>query len=80
MEKQLKKLSDTTPEELAKEFFFAELEEKYGEVLNTTEATAKYEFKSFLAPFVLVERKSDEVEGLLQFSDYPRYYFDFTEK
>lgn len=35
-----------------------ELEKIYGEVLSTDEATQKYEFIAFCAPFVEVQRKS----------------------
>ena len=44
----------------------AEIEEQYGEVLTTSEATDKYSFKSFLAPIVFVTRKSDGVDGTLE--------------
>lgn len=59
-------------EELAKEVD--------GEILTTAEATEKYEFISFLAPFVVVRRKSDQVKGTLMFQDRPRFYFSFEEE
>ena len=56
----------------------AEIETKYGEVLTTSEATDKYSFKSFLAPTVFVTRKSDGVDGTLEFTHRPRFYFKFA--
>ena len=57
-----------------------ELQEKYGEVLNTDEATEKYSFQSFLAPFAFVTRKSDGVKGTVQFQHHPRFYFNFQPR
>jgi len=56
-----------------------ELEKEYGEVLDTKEATKKFEFVSFLAPFAIVIRRSDQVKGSVRFQDSPRYYFSFKE-
>ena len=53
------------------------LEAEHGEVMDTTEVQAKYEITGFMAPFVVVNRKSDWVKGVLTFQDYPRFYFDF---
>ena len=33
---------------------------------------------SFLAPFVFVTRKKDNVKGTLEFNHSPRWYFNFT--
>ena len=65
-----------TPEEKAE--LEAELVKEYGEVLTTAEATEKYEFLSFLAPYALVKDKETGVKGLLRFTHMPRFYFDFT--
>ena len=51
----------------------------WGEVLTTDEATDKYEFEGFGGGLAVVTRKSDGVRGSLNFTDYPRYYFDFME-
>jgi len=48
------------------------------EVWTTEEATALFEFISFAAPFALVRRRSDGVEGTLEFTHHPRRYFDFV--
>jgi len=50
-----------------------------GEKMTTKEATDKYDFVSFLAPFAIVIRKSDGVKGTLQFDHMPRFYYDFRE-
>jgi hypothetical protein len=57
----------------------SELETKYGTVWNTNELYRDFEVKSFLAPFVLVKRKTDGKKGSLMFQHYPRYYFSFQE-
>lgn len=56
-----------------------ELEKIYGEVLSTDEATQKYEFIAFCAPFVEVRRKTDAKCGTLEFQANPRFYFKFVE-
>lgn len=57
----------------------AKLIQTYGEVMTTAEMTAKYEVIGFLAPFVSVRRKSDGVEGTLEFTHLPRFYFNFIQ-
>ncbi len=42
-----------------------ELEQIYGEVLSTSEATQKYEFIAFCAPFVEVKRRADKQKGTI---------------
>jgi hypothetical protein len=37
-----------------------------------------FEVLGFMAPYVLVRRKSDRVKGLLQFAHSPRVYWDFS--
>ena len=56
-----------------------ELMEHYDEVLDTNEATEKYEFRSFLAPFAFVTERKTGVKGTVQFQDRPRFYFGFKE-
>ena len=56
-----------------------ELFKEHGEVWNTKEATNKFEFLSFLAPFAIVIRRSDGVKGSIMFQDQPRFYFNFKE-
>ena len=54
------------------------LEEKFGQVWDTQELQADFKVKGFLAPFVGVVRKADDVEGSLLFQHWPRFYFGFT--
>lgn len=55
------------------------LEERYGQVWDTDELTKDFVVVGFLAPFVVVERKSDNKKMSLMFQDYPRYYFQAKE-
>lgn len=57
----------------------ADLEKRYGKVWNTAELSQEFEVKGFMAPFVVVKRKSDGQVGSLTFQHNPRFYFDFTE-
>lgn len=57
----------------------AKLESAYGQVWNTSELSTDFEVISFMAPFVVVRRKSDGHKGSLMFQHSPRYYFRFTE-
>jgi len=55
------------------------LEAKWGQVWNTEELSEDFNVEGFMAPFVVVKRKSDGVRGSLAFQDWPRFYFGFTE-
>lgn len=55
----------------------AALEAEHGQVWDTAELQRDFSVQSFLAPFVLVRRKSDDKLGTLMFQHMPRYYFDF---
>jgi hypothetical protein len=54
------------------------LEKEYGQVWDTTELSRDFEVTGFMAPFVVVKRKSDHKVGSLMFQHSPRYYFSFT--
>jgi len=54
------------------------LEDRHGDVWSHEEMKRDFEIRSYLAPLVFVKRKSDGVEGTLQFQDMPRYYFEFN--
>ena len=60
----------------------AELEEIYGKgnVWDTAELITDFKVISFAAPYVMVERISDGVSGILEFQHSPRFYYDFSEK
>ena len=55
----------------------AELEQQYGQVWSTDEMTTEYDAIGFMAPLIVVRRKSDGVRGSLEFRHSPRYYFNF---
>lgn len=48
-----------------------------GQTWNTEELQRDFEVLGFIAPFVMVERRSDFVRGTLQFKHMPRVYFGF---
>ena len=53
------------------------LEAQYGPVWDTNELSDAFEVTGFMAPYVVVKRKSDGVVGSLEFQHSPRYYFNF---
>jgi len=56
-----------------------ELEDKYGQVWNTKELQNDYITFGFLAPMIIVKRKSDSIKGTLFFQHSPRYYWGFEK-
>jgi hypothetical protein len=50
-----------------------------GPVWNTEELQRDFEVLGFLAPYVVVRRRSDGAKGSLSFVHSPRLYFDFQE-
>ena len=55
------------------------LEHKEGKVWSTDELKAEFEVIGFMAPFVVVKRRSDGRKGSMCFQHDPRFYFGFTE-
>jgi hypothetical protein len=53
------------------------LEEVHGRVWDTEELRGEFEVLGFLAPYVVVRRKSDRQKGSLEFQHDPRFYFNF---
>ena len=53
------------------------LEAQYGQVWATDELAETFKVIGFMAPLVVVKRKSDGVEGSLEFQNSPRLYFNF---
>ena len=53
--------------------------EKAQQRWNTLELQRDFTVHSFMAPFVVVTRKRDNVKGTLMFTHSPRNYFDFKE-
>ena len=56
-----------------------ELELDHGQVWDNQQLSAEFEVLGFMAPFVVVRRKSDGKKGSLMFQHYKRYYFSFKE-
>lgn len=56
-----------------------ELRETVGQVWNTKELSRDFIVLGFMAPFVVVKRKSDGVKGSLEFQHSPRLYFNFKK-
>ncbi len=56
-----------------------ELEKKHGKVYDTHDLDELYEITGFMAPFVVVKRRFDNIKGTMIFQDNPRYYFSFRE-
>jgi hypothetical protein len=55
------------------------LEAEHGRVWTTQELTEAFEVLGFLAPLVVVRRRSDGVKGSLEFQHGPpRLYFNFV--
>jgi hypothetical protein len=54
------------------------LESAYGQVWDTAEFVAEFDVLGFLAPFVVVQRKSDRQKGSIEFQHDPRFYFRFV--
>jgi hypothetical protein len=54
------------------------LEAQHGQVWTTTELSQDFEVIGFMAPLVVVRRKSDGVKGSLEFQHSPRFYFNFA--
>jgi len=57
----------------------AELEARYGQLWNTEQLSAEFTVTGFMAPYVIVRRKSDNAVGSLEFQHDPRYYFNWQE-
>ena len=51
---------------------------RYGKVWNTDELRREFAVEGFLAPFVVVRRKSDGQRGSVEFQHEPRFYFNFN--
>jgi hypothetical protein len=51
--------------------------EKADKRWDTDQLREEFEVIGFLAPFVVVKRKSDGVKGSMEFTHSPRFYFNF---
>ncbi len=55
------------------------LETQHGQVWDTQELSHDFTVQGFMAPLVVVKRKSDGMSGSLEFQHRPRFYFSFQE-
>ncbi len=55
-----------------------QLEAVHGEVWDTNEASAKFDFVGFMAPYAVVKDKETGKKGSVTFQHRPRFYFNFT--
>ena len=53
------------------------LEAQYGQVWTTDELSDTFDVIGFMAPLVVVRRKSDGQKGSLEFQHNSRFYFNF---
>jgi hypothetical protein len=53
------------------------LEAKHGQVWDTQQLSQDFEVLGFMAPVVVVRRRSDGIKGSLYFQHHPRFYFSF---
>ena len=53
------------------------LEAQHGQVWSTNELSGDFEVLGFMAPLVVVRRRSDGRKGSLEFQHGPRFYFNF---
>ena len=53
------------------------LEAQHEKVWSTDELQQDFEALGFMAPFIVVRRRSDGVRGSLEFQHNPRFYFNF---
>jgi hypothetical protein len=54
------------------------LEAEHGQVWDTDQLMEDFEVLGFMAPYVVVRRRSDGVKGSCEFQHDPRYYFSFS--
>jgi hypothetical protein len=54
-----------------------DLEAKHGQVWDTEQMRQDFEAIGFMAPLIVVRRKSDGVKGSLEFQNSPRFYFNW---
>jgi len=53
------------------------LEAQHGKVWDTSQLTQDFEAIGFMAPFIVVRRRTDGVKGSLEFQHSPRFYFNW---
>lgn len=53
------------------------LEAQHGQVWSTDQLREEFEVLGFMAPYIVVRRRSDGVKGSLEFQHDPRFYFNW---
>ena len=53
------------------------LEAQHGKVYDTSELQEEFQALGFMAPFIVVSRRSDGMRGSLLFQNSPRFYYGF---
>jgi hypothetical protein len=56
----------------------ADLEAQHGQVWDTSQLQNDFQVLGFLAPVVVVRRRSDGIKGSLMFQHDPRLYYSFS--
>lgn len=54
------------------------LEAQYGQVWNTDQLREEFEVIGFAAPIVVVKRRDTGQKGSLEFTHWPRFYFQWV--
>ena len=54
-----------------------DLEAKFGQVWDTGELSEEFQAIGFMAPLIVVRRRSDGAKGSLEFQNNPRLYFNW---
>ena len=54
------------------------LEAQYGQVWDAAQLAQDFEVLGFMAPYVVVQRRSDGCKGSLEFQHSPRFHFNFV--
>jgi hypothetical protein len=54
------------------------LEAQYGQIWDATQLAKDFDVLGFMAPYVVVRRRSDGRKGSMEFQHLPRFYFNFV--
>ena len=55
------------------------LEAEHGQVWSTDQLSEDFEAIGFMAPLIVVRRRSDGAKGSLEFQHSPRFYFNWQQ-
>lgn len=56
-----------------------DLEERYGDVWDTSQLQEHFSVLAFCAPYCVVSRKLDDAQGTVMFQHNPRFYYSFKQ-